>query len=154
VKDAQLRRFLGLTWAGWLNGVLQFTGFRLVRWVETDGDRIGEITRWRLRWAPIWRMGWSLPSLGPRLSDMVTVRIEPTPTSPLATFGPCTILANVNSPVQAGDPVYIDPNDGRLRRSEHYEQVLGVFLTSSPAGGTATARIGAESDPGDKDADA
>jgi hypothetical protein len=139
VKDAQLRRFLGLTWAGWLNVALQFTGFRLVRWVETDGDRIGEITRWQLRWAPIWRMGWSLPSLGPRLSDMVTTRVDPTPASPLAAFGPCTILANVSSPVQVGDSY--DP-DGRLRHAEHYVQALGVFLSSAPAGGTASVRLG------------
>ena len=58
MKDSDLRRFLGLTWAGWLNFlVLQWIGLRLVRVVELDDT----ITCWRIRWMPIWRIGWSLP---------------------------------------------------------------------------------------------
>ncbi len=62
MKDGDLRRVLGLTWAGWLNVFLQSTGFRLWRVVESDGS----ISAWCLRWSPIWRNGWSLPTGNPR----------------------------------------------------------------------------------------
>lgn len=61
VKDQDLRRVCGLTWAGWLNVFLQFTGFRLRRVVESDGT----ISAWQIRWSPIWRTGWSLPTRTP-----------------------------------------------------------------------------------------
>lgn len=61
MKDQDLRRVWGLTWAGWLNVLLQFTCFRLRRIVESDGT----ISAWQLRWSPIWRTGWSLPTRTP-----------------------------------------------------------------------------------------
>lgn len=81
MKDADLRRFLGLTWAGWLNClILQWTGFRLHRVVESDGT----ISAWQLRWLPIWRDGWSLPTRSPERpgylgqpSDVFVVSAEP-----------------------------------------------------------------------------
>lgn len=64
MKDSEMRRFLGLTWMGWINVFLQFTGFRLVRHVETDGPvpPIGTVSKKEIRFVGLpWRWGWTLP---------------------------------------------------------------------------------------------
>lgn len=64
MKDYEMRRVFCLTWAGWLNVLLQFSGFRLVRHVGTDARDFGEITKWEFRFvgAP-WKYGWSIPRI-------------------------------------------------------------------------------------------
>lgn len=62
MRDQEMRRVLGLTWIGWCNVVLQFLCIRIYRVVEQDGG----VSKIGLRWSPIWRDGWSLPTLSPR----------------------------------------------------------------------------------------
>lgn len=61
MKDHEMRRLLGLTWCGWLNFLLlQWLCLRLVRVVDDDDDTV---TGYQIRWMPIWKIGFSLPTL-------------------------------------------------------------------------------------------
>jgi len=49
MKNAEMRRFWGLTWQGWANYlVLRWFGWRIVRTVEDDGTVSStKLQRWR-----------------------------------------------------------------------------------------------------------
>jgi hypothetical protein len=129
VKDRDLRRFLGLTWAGWLNCLLlQWLCLRIVRHVEDDG----EITRWCLIYGPIWRVGWSLPRR----------QAPPTARRPVTPVTRARVWLKVIEPVQPGDAVSITPEgDVQMSRVERNE-AIGTFISTAPAGGVALVEVG------------
>ena len=108
-----MRRVWGLTWAGWLNCLLlQWLCLRLSRLVEADDT----ITGWSLRWAPIWRIGWSLPSR------------TPLPAGYLGGPGCSGVVTTVD-------------DTGGVRRGVCRHEALGEFVTSAAAGEVAPVRI-------------
>ncbi len=135
MKDADLRRFLGLTWAGWLYCLLlQWLGLRLCREVEDDDT----ISAWALRWAPIWQMGWAvLPTFRRRVWKHAH---DSRPRAHVPRPG--RILLRVSEPVAPGDLVAVG-EDGQARRATPVVRraIDGEFVTSAQAGGVATVSL-------------
>lgn len=128
-----MRRFLGLTWCGWLNFViLQWTGFRLQRVVEGDD---AEIIGWRIAWHPPWRHGWTLPRfrkprpLPPALAGRAVYRT--------AGGGRVHLLSNVE--VREGDPVMVTARG--LEAVPDDDAVTGRWTSSAKAGDVAELAV-------------
>lgn len=138
MRDADMRRVFGLTWAGWLNCLLlQWLCLRLQRDVEDNGV----ISCWALIWAPIWKYGWSLPTFRKR-------KRKPYP-GPFgkavyrtADGGKFHIVADTD--VRPGDPVIVTARGLEVSPSNKTPQhiPIGRWLTSANQGDVAVVEIG------------
>lgn len=137
MKDQDMRRVFGLTWAGWINCLLlQWLCLRLQREVEDDGT----ISGWAVCWAPIWRVGWSLPTFRKKRP------VFPVPAQPqvIRYVSRGTILMRTASNVRAGQAVVASTDGSTVSAAQVADAPcqVGTAMKSAQLGEVVEISIG------------